>query len=48
MLISGAAVCETVANQPLLRELLQRARAQVKTLEFTLGGNDFILHVLSL
>lgn len=48
MLISGTTVCKAVGNQPLLRELLQRAWAQVRTLEFTLGGNDFIQHVLSL
>lgn len=48
MLISGSTVCKAVGSQPLLRELLQRARAQVRTLEFTLEGNDFVQHVLSL
>ena len=48
MLIRGTTVCKEVGNQTLFRELPQRARVQVGTLEFTLGSNDFIHHVLSL
>lgn len=48
MLISGTTVCNAVGSQTLFRELPQREWVQVRTLEFTLGSNDFIHHVLSL
>lgn len=48
MLICDTTVCKEAGNQALFRESPQRAWVQVGTLEFILGSNDFIHHVLSL